>query len=657
MSLDTVLKIGKALRTSKGSLRHFKYVKPCPKDKDGEYLPTCVSIPIKEDFSIDWNGIKPLHENKRDQLYYLTFKTSDGDSSVKYLFGDIYYGMTATLKKDKSIEKKERGFYKLGDPNGRAAQQKNSFQRGQSSFEELLKKYDKKPLVEFRNSINENYDVLEKVLSSISAVQEFLSEGNELSFIDFLNDGDAIFNATFKNVYEKTSRQALNKLGIKSEFSDLTNEEKEQLIKFDNGDLFIHFEFPQEKHWYQFEHEFDIISGKILEDFVEKSSNGVVLKKTLYKTLCSGDLKNDWQFPAFTPENKHKSKAFTDEEIKDLFYAIDYSSRGRTIQGTDFKIIILPKGKNLTAEHFEEFVQKRDEERLKKNNQSQDDDEPLFNFFEREDEDEITSFDLVFCKKGGTSSPDVDLLEISGIEKSKIRFTKQRLEKISSEIEQKRKTFLRTVKDLYPFKLEYSFRNILGNPQFDQKSKKVSIKTNPKYQSHILKVLPLIYTDNYYHDQVLLPAFIRNTEYSIRNGDNKFNLLKFDLEYLLKIQKIQNSKNDTFMKITNSGSYQVGLLLGSLAKNLSLEIKSFEKNYVGNLSRRLSNLEDFIKLKNDIEQKLIMHDKSKFTFKTSFELSQKVKDFEGRYDKDECAFGFLESYFKPIFKTETTPKN
>lgn len=657
MSLDTVLKIGKALRTSKGSLRHFKYVKPCPKDKDGEYLPTCVSIPIKEDFSIDWNGIKPLHENKRDQLYYLTFKTSDGDSSVKYLFGDIYYGMTATLKKDKSIEKKERGFYKLGDPNGRAAQQKNSFQRGQSSFEELLKKYDKKPLVEFRNSINENYDVLEKVLSSISAVQEFLSESSELSFIDFLNDDDAIFDATFKNVYEKTSRQALNKLGIKSEFSDLTNEEKEQLIKFDNGDLFIHFEFPQEKHWYQFEHEFDIISGKILEDFVEKSSNGVVLKKTLYKTLCSGDLKNDWQFPGFTPENKHKSKAFTDEEIKDLFYAIDYSSRGRTIQGTDFKIIILPKGKNLTAEHFEEFVQKRDEERLKKNNQSQDDDEPLFNFFEREDEDEITSFDLVFCKKGGTSSPDVDLLEISGIEKSKIRFTKQRLEKISSEIELKRKTFLRIVKDLYPFKLEYSFRNILGNPQFDQKSKKVSIKANPKYQSHILKVLPLIYTDNYYHDQVLLPAFIRNTEYSIRNGDNKFNLLKFDLEYLLKIQKIQNSKNDTFMKITNSGSYQVGLLLGSLAKNLSLEIKSFEKNYVGNLSRRLSNLEDFIKLKNDIEQKLIMHDKSKFTFKTSFELSQKVKDFEGRYDKDECAFGFLESYFKPIFKTETTPKN
>jgi len=655
MSLDTVLIIGKALRTSKGNLKHFKYVKPCPKDKDGEYLPTCVSIPVRDNFNIDWNAISLLPENEKEDLYYLTFKTSDGDSSVKYLFGDIYYGATTTFKKDKSIEKKERGFYKLGDPNGRAAQQKNSFERGQSSFEELLKKYKKDPLVEFRKSFSRDTDVLAKILSSISAVEEYLIEGDDLPFIDFLKSESKIFEATVKRIYEKTSRQILNKLDVKSEFTELSEEEKKKLKAFDNGDIFIHFEFPQKKHWYQFKHEFDIISEKILEDFVEKSSNGVVLRKTLYKTICSGDKKNDWQFPAFNPENKHKSKAFTDEEIKDLFYAIDYSSRGRTIQGTDFKILLLPKGKNLTAENFEEFVKKRDEERLKKNNQSnQDDDEPLFNLFEREDENEITSFDLVFCKKGGTSSPDVDLLEISGIEKSKIRFTKKRLEKISSEIQSKQKTFLRTDKNLYPFKIEYSFRNILGNPQYDQKSKKVSIKANPKYQSHILKVLPLIYTDNYHHDQILLPAFLRNVEYSIRSGDNKFNLLKFDLEYLLKIQ---NSKNDIFMKITNSGSYQLGLFLGSLAQNLSQKINSFEKNYVGNLSRRISNLDDFIKMKNDVEQKLIMHDKSKFTFKTSFELSQKVKEFEGRYDKDECAFGFLESYFKPIFKKEATPKN
>ena len=100
----------------------------------------------------------------------------------------------------------------------------------------------------------------------------------------------------------------------------------------------------------------------------------------------------------------------------------------------------------------------------------------------------------------------------------------------------------------------------------------------------------------------------------------------------------------------NSQSYQIGLLLGSLSKNLTLEINSFEKNYVGTLLRRIGNLPDFIKMKNDVEQKLIMHDKTKYTFQISYDLAQRVKEFDWFYDKEECAFGFFESYFKPIEK-------
>jgi len=106
------------------------------------------------------------------------------------------------------------------------------------------------------------------------------------------------------------------------------------------------------------------------------------------------------------------------------------------------------------------------------------------------------------------------------------------------------------------------------------------------------------------------------------------------------------------MEITSSESYQIGLMLGSLARNLSQEINSFEKNYVGNLTRRIGILSDFIKLKNEIEQKLIMHDKTKYTYQSSYDLAQLVKEFKGRYDKEECAFGFMESYFKPIPKKE-----
>jgi hypothetical protein len=97
----------------------------------------------------------------------------------------------------------------------------------------------------------------------------------------------------------------------------------------------------------------------------------------------------------------------------------------------------------------------------------------------------------------------------------------------------------------------------LGNPQYDENKKKVSFKANPKYHSHLLKVLPLIYTENYFQDEVLLPAFIQNVEFSIRAGESNFSFLKYDLKISFKIK---NNKKDKFMEITLiTESYQIGL--------------------------------------------------------------------------------------------------
>jgi hypothetical protein len=370
-----------------------------------------------------------------------------------------------------------------------------------------------------------------------------------------------------------------------------------------------------------------------------------VFNSYLYKNICSGTNDNDIQFPMFKNLYKHKSKSFTHNDVQNLFYALSYTNKGKMIQGTDIKLIVLPRGENLTAKDYEDFQEKQNEVQVVANNVSFN--SSLFDFAETEKQ-EITSFDLIFTKKGGTTSPDKDLMEISGIEKSKLRQTKERIAQIAKDVFQERKTFINTDKDLMPLSLENSFKNILGNPLTD-KNGKVKIDVNPKYQSHLLKVLPQIYSDSYFKDDMLLDGFIQNVEYSIRSGDSKYNFLKFDLMFLLKIQ---NNKNDKYMEIINSESYKIGLMLGALAKNLSLEINSFEKNYVGNLTRRIGTLSDFIKLKTDIEQKLIMHDKSKFTFQTSYDLAQKVKNFNSQYDKDECAFGFMESYFKPLPKSD-----
>ena len=66
-------------------------------------------------------------ENERDKLYYLKYKTSNNDSSIKYIFGDIYYEKKTSIKRDGSMSLSEGGFYKLEDLNRSAAYQSSSF--------------------------------------------------------------------------------------------------------------------------------------------------------------------------------------------------------------------------------------------------------------------------------------------------------------------------------------------------------------------------------------------------------------------------------------------------------------------------------------------------------------------------------------------------
>lgn len=657
MSLDTVLQIGSALRNAPKNLKHFKYLMPCPKDKDGTYTPLCITIPVNDNFSLSWNEVSLVPENQRENLFYLTFKTSNSDGFVKYIFGDIYYTKTSQVSKSGEIKTGEGGYYRLSNPeHSNKAFQKSSFGRGDTDFEDIIKQTSSPLLKKFRHSLEEDLYILETILNNITAVEAYFDEQVSRSFADFITDTSSRTQYAKRKIFDKAGKATLKKIGIESSVDDLTDDETQKLLLLDAGEIFIHFSFSDGSNWYDFKNELNAITQKMLADFVDPSSFGFTFKKTLYKTLCSGDSKNDIQFPGFQIQNKYKSRVFSDVQVQDLFYAIDYTSKGRLILGTEIKIIVLPKGENLTAEDYEFFQNNRDEVTLKSKNQEQNsEEEPAFDFISGDVKENILSFDVIFSKRGSNGMPDVDLMEISGLEKSKIRTTKDRIENIAKEISVKRKNFLKITKELFPTKLEYAFKNILGNPQADLKSGKITIKPNPKYQSHILKVLPLIYTDSYYRDDVTLPAFIQNIEFTIRAGDNKYNFLKFDLEFLLKIQ---NNQKDKFMEITNSESYQLGLLLGSMAKNLSQEIKSFEKNYVGNLTRRIGSLEDFIKLKNDIEQKLIMHEKSKFTYQLSYDLAQKVKDFSGQYDKEECAFGFFETYFKPISKKkEDTVEN
>lgn len=699
MSLNTILKIGKALRKSEDSLRYYKYLEPClvKKDKDGNSIhPIYISIPVNADFSFDWDEVKITPEIERNNLFYLKFTTSDSDSSPKkFIFGDIFYSRKSQLdKKGKLKEIKDFGNFTF-----EKGANKNAFLNGKNVFDEIrsehftnkmlsqltdIKNLQEKQsfLKEILNSYNENKDfVLSKKLQKYSEKTEALLKGlraedekfelfkfhNQFSkdlakfnnlllyapafeyilenekdkFKSFIESEAALKEVQFKVNLEKHYSK-LKKSFAKGESHDILSEPtKDMIIQFADFDVFIHFSFKDGKPWYQFNDSFSLIKNKFNSEIVDNTNFGKVPSKNIYRTLCSGNDKNDIQFPFFDIKGRHKSFSFKGEsEFEDFLYTDFFAKRPiRKLYGTDIEFYVFPtfiNDEEISASDYIDFFTKKDETRIAP--------DPIFPSLLENENPKIKRFDFVFSDGSGNTTND--LIEIAGIEKSNLRQTKIRIEDIASEIYEERKKFIRTDKDLSFLSIEFSFRSILGTPQSDNKGK-VTIKPNPKYQSHLLKVLPLIYTDKYYNDDVLLSTFIQNVEYSIRAGDSRYSFLKFDLKFLFKIQ---NNQNDKFMEITNSESYQIGLMLGSLAKSLTMEINSFEKNYVGNLTRRISDFQDFIKLKNEIEQKLIMHDKTKFTFQTSYDLAQRLKEFKGKYDKEECAFGFLESYFKPLPK-------
>jgi hypothetical protein len=690
MSLDTVLRIGKAFRSSENGLKHFRYVNPCPKDTDKQSI-TRLCLPVKEDFSFDFDNLSEItnqniigSDTKDTELYYLTFKTSDSDGMVKYIFGDILYGLSSSINKNGIIERKEEGYYRLDDPNSsKKSYSLNSFYRGREDFDkllELLKKNennDEMILVKFRNAYEKNIKMIHNILEYQVGVKKFFeNKPKNISFQAFLNNENLLKEYLAWGNFENIKTAKNNKKVFAQIFGNEQDNyewEKfkdnkiyiEKLIQYSNSTLFLHFSFFEKEHWYSFKNELNIINQKILDDFVEKSKsvNGFVLNKTLYKTLCSGQSKNDIQFPNFDLSSKHKSKFFTIDAIQDLFYAIDYSKKATINPTENVKLIILPNGENLMAIDYENFnseTQKLIAESLidKKNTESQINDILLSWFDDSTEQDSIiTSFDMIFSKKGGLTSPDTDLIELSGIKKSALQIIRERIYHIINEIYDKRQKELNINKKMSSLSISWSLTNILGSCQTDT-SGKVQFKPNPKYNSHLLKILPKIYTSNYTQDNLLLPAFIENVEYSIRQGESKFSFLKYDLEFLLSIQNVEPYKTN-YMKIVESESYQLGLLLGKMAQPFSGEnspIRSFEKNYVGNLTRRIPTLKEFIALKNEIEEKLIMHEKVGFTKNLSIELSNNIKSFKTQYDKNECVFGFFEGYFSRTNKKNLVEK-
>lgn len=640
MSLDTVLKIGNILRNSKEKMSFSKNIVSCPKDEKGCW-PFCLCLPVDKDFNIIFDKASIVPENKRNSLFYLKYITSNNDKSFKYIYGDIYYSVKGALGKNGSInEPKECGYYRLA-----ASKSGSSFNIGTATCKEIYSSPDFSPeeIKEFkqiRTGLTKELTLIERILKYAPAIIKYFENENVSSFKEYIENEDNLKNICCTINKENNKK----KLEAKSD---------EELLLLNSASIFLHFSYEDsngnEKSWYDFSNTLELVIREMHKKYVDdKNKERLVLKKSLWPTICSGDDKNDIQFPNFDLENRYKTRVFTESEIEDLFYGDEYAKKnGKKISDSKYKLIVLPCGDNLKAEDLKLFQEKRNEPAIVSANEYTDD---LISTI-LEDSSTFTSFDFIFAKKERTKADDTYLMEISNITLSALNRVNKRNKEIADKVYAERNKEIKIDKlernkekkeDYSP--ICNSFNNLLGDVQMNNTTGKAEIVASKKYESHILKVLPLVYKEDYYNDPSLLHSFVANVESATRIGDGSFwcKILKYDLMFILSIQ---NNKQNKFMEITNSCSFKLGFKIGKMAQPLRKFIGSFEKNYVGLLSRRVSTKEDCIRFVTDLCQKLVMHD-SVWSVMSAEVFDDLANISESEYDKDELSFGFLDGYFK-----------
>lgn len=631
MSLDTVLKIGNILRNSREKMS-FSNAVVSYRPKDNGDWPFCLSLPVDKNFNIIFDKVSIVPENKRNSLYYLMYKTSTSDTVCRYIYGDIYYSFKGTLGKNGSINKPVEG------GNYRLVESPSSFDKGTATCNEIcsLSGFSPEGIDEFqqiRTRFAKEQILIERILKYAPAIIKYFENENVSSFKEYIENEDNLKNICC-TINKENNKKKLEKLSVvKGE---------EELLLLNSASIFLHFSYEDgngdEKCWYDFSNTLELVIRKMHNEYVDTNKEGLVLKKSRWPTICSGDKKNDIQFPNFDLENRYKTRVFTESEIEDLFYGVTYAAKnGKNFSDSNYKLIVLPFGDNLKAEDLKLFQEKRNEPAIVSANEYKDD---LISLI-LEDCSTFTSFDFIFARKERTKPDDTYLMEISNITRSNLNRVTSRIYEKAYQVYAGRNKEIKV--DMSLSICCKSFSNLLGDVQLNSTGK-VKIAASKKYESHILKVLPLIYKGDYYNDPSLLHSFVTNVESAIRLGGGQFwyEILKYDLMFILSIQ---NNKQNKFMEIINSASFMLGVKIGKMAKPLKKAIGSFEKNYVGLLSRRVSTKDDCIRFISDISQKLVMHDGMWATM--CAEVCDDLANLsESEYDKDELSFGFLDGYFK-----------
>lgn len=519
---------------------------------------------------------------------------------------------------------------------------------------------DKKVYHRYVINVNEDMQVKRGSLRLIKD-EDFLKGGNFLYMAFKQGEADSYTRYVFGDIcsdYFKPSNP--NKKGVhatnsfergvvNSEKIDETNfqrfrnslgehiEELSQYLFEESENWYLHFSFDGNTHWYEQKKMMDAVNASMLTYFFEEEEGRWSLSAFLVRTLIN----KEFALPGFSLANSYKTKFFNSiDEALDLIHGLDFALKSK-IRIDDIKINLLPKGEDLKANHIEDFFKgKKQTDKYAYILPDNIEGASLDDFLDSvlTSDERIHTYDVIISKD---SKPiGIDLIQLRDVDKNLL----WRVQKAIVKSNEATRIQMEKEGQYYSYiSLKQAFYSLFG-------------RAKQKYKSHLLKVLPKIYQDEYYEDPTLLHLFLERVEYGFRNDDKKssYFFLKQYIYFLLQFQK-----NQPLMAIESSLSYQLGMQLGLMARPFSggRLIKSFEKSYVGNLSRRINNVDDTIQLANYINEKLIIHGKLYPSVREAFmkfnaytaEVSQ--ADTEP-YHRDYCAFGFFKGYYSPISSSD-----
>lgn len=698
MSLDTLVHIGNCIRNAGANdvadkMKYHRFAAKPIRIKDGKkdgpeiiYL----SINIDSNYKIDFSSLRRMSENEIDSLCYFYNHTSDNDTSkADYLYGDIFYSNLNGDEKGNCLLSKIDTYFSKTKINALIKDYVTKRKHKDACVSYVLN--DKGENIESLLEGNER-----NVLGILKFWREFTLQIESLKTIlkyapiikhgEDINEADSKYSKYIFDNQNKASEKILRAfvkelIENKKEFCKINKIKKLSDLKFShlNSDtiaslkdcqyhtVFLHFVFineGKETSWYsqaeksdppffqedcyrfictELKNKISSCVKPIVNNKEYEGKESIVIDKYIYPTIGTGDDKNDIQFPNFDIASKYKVCSFDNDSFEDFLYADAIRKKIiKRIKGTNIQIHILPHeldGKPISAKKYEDFYF---------NNKKESSLFSTSRFEILKGETQHISFDYVFGVREGQT--ENYLFELSGLQYSLLAEIEKRHSECSYQIAEI--AHINNGWDSFTINVEKAYANIIGpiiksesgnlqlyNPYSEQNREDVC----SKYQAHLLKVVPLIYQEAFYNDGIVFPEFVSKVELCARNTDganaykdcaSKYFTLKYCLMY---IWMIQNNKNHISMLETEC--YAIGKALGKLAKPLRKDINSFQKNYVGMITRRASNQSDSIAFRDEIVQKLIMHERT-VDYSTIGNL-EKLSSF----DKEEFASGFFEGYF------------